>query len=219
MYLKEEVARYLNQFEWKRDHLLLRLEKEAKEEEIPIIHLESIQLISQLVRMKQAESILEIGTAIGYSTIWLAWSHEKARVISMEIDEEKVVRARENIAAAGIADRVTILHRNAELGLPEELNDAKFDFIFIDAAKAQYGKYLDLYLPKLKEGGVVVTDNILFHGTVYQTSSEPRKARLGEKVHQFNLELFSHPQLLSTLLPIGDGIAISIKGQNNHFKL
>jgi predicted O-methyltransferase YrrM len=204
MYLQEEVARYLKQFEWKRDNLLLRLEKEAKEEEIPIIQLESIQLISQLVRMKQAENILEIGTAIGYSTIWLAWSHEQARVISMEIDEAKVVRARENIAAAGLADRVTILHRNAELGLPDEFNDTNFDFIFIDAAKAQYGKYLDLYLPKLKEGGVVVTDNILFHGTVYQTSSEPRKARLGEKVHQFNLELFSHSQLLSTLLPIGE---------------
>jgi len=210
-YVNLEAAKYLAQYQWQRDQLLMRLEEEARAENIPIIDLASIQLISQLVRIKKAKHILEIGTAIGYSAIWLARSSAEARVVSLEIDESKVMRARANIEEAGLADRVEILHRDAELGLPEEFRKAAFDLIFIDAAKAKYERYLEIYLPLLADEGLLITDNILFHGLVYNRPAESRQAWIGEKIHQFNQRLFQHPELLTTFYPIGDGIAISIK--------
>ncbi len=211
MYITPDAAAYVKKFEWQRDQLLLRLEEEARRERIPIINLDSIQVLQQLARIKGAQTILEIGTAIGYSTIWLARANSSAQVVSLEIDERMVVRARGNINEAGLSDRVQVIHRDATLGLPESYAEGSFDFIFLDASKQKYEQYLELYLPYLRSEGVLVVDNVLFHGLVFSQPSEPRQAWIAERLDQFNQKLFHHPQLQTTILPIGDGISISIK--------
>lgn len=210
-YINDETSTYLTDFIWQRDDLLLRLEQEALVEKIPIIQIESIQLLSQLVQIKQAKSILEIGTAIGYSTIWLARAQPNAQVLSLEIDERMVKRARANISEASLADRVTVLHRDATTALPEPYTEKRFDFIFMDASKQKYEQYLERYLPLLEPNGVLAIDNVLFHGLVYRRPTERRQAWIAEQLNQFNHKLFHHPQLVTSMYPIGDGLSISIK--------
>lgn len=210
-YIVQDAAKYISEYVWPRDELLLRLEEEARQERIPIIHLESIQLLHQLVRIKKAISILEIGTAIGYSAIWLARAHSKANIISLEIDERMVVRAQANIQEAGLADRITVIHRDATLGLPKPYDEMKFDFIFLDAAKKNYDQFLSLYLPQLLPEGLLVVDNVLFHGLVFRHPEERRQAWIAQQLDDFNHKLFQHPELLTTIHPIGDGLSISIK--------
>lgn len=211
IYIKDEAAQYLQQFLWQRDELLLRLEEMAKQERIPIINVESIQLLAQLVHIKQAQSILEIGTAIAYSTIWLARANPTAEVLTLEIDERMVQRAEQHLHEAGLSNRVKVLHRDATLGLSEEYTTRQFDMIFIDASKQKYEDYLELYLPYLAEGGLLIIDNVLFHGLVFSQPTERRQAWIADKLSEFNRKLFQHPELQTTILPIGDGIAISIK--------
>lgn len=211
IYIDPAAAKYLAGFKWQRDELLLRLEDEAQKERIPIINLEGIQLLSQLARLKQAQSILEVGTAIAYSTIWLARASSSAKVITLEIDERMVHRANENIAEAKLADRIEVIHRDATLGLPEQYAEQQFDMIFLDASKQKYELYLELYLPHLKSEGLLVVDNVLFHGLVFNPPQERRQAWIAEKLDQFNQILFNHPQLETSILPIGDGISLSIK--------
>ncbi len=211
MYINNDTSRYLADFMWERDDILLRLEQEAQMERIPIIQVESIQLLAQLVQIKQAASILEIGTAIGYSTIWLARANPASRVISLEIDVRMVDRARANLAESNLADRVTVLHCDATNGLPDAYAQERFDFIFLDASKQKYNHYLELYLPLLQPGGVLVIDNVLFHGLVYSKPQERRQAWIADQLNQFNHKLFHHPDLITSIYPIGDGVSVSIK--------
>lgn len=210
-YIVQDAANYISEYVWPRDELLLRLEEEARQERIPIIHLESIQLLHQLVRIKQAKTILEVGTAIGYSTIWLARASEQAQVVSLEIDERMVARAQANIQEAGLANRVTVLHRDATLGLPKPYDEMQFDFIFFDAAKKNYDQFLSLYVPQLMTEGLLVVDNVLFHGLVFRHPEERRQAWIAQQLDGFNHKIFYHPELLTTIHPIGDGLSISIK--------
>ncbi|MCG6197463.1 class I SAM-dependent methyltransferase, partial [Anoxybacillus sp. LAT_38] len=112
--------------------------------------------------------------AIGYSTIWMAEAAPEARIVTMDIDEQRLERARANIAEAGLSARIEILARDATLGLPDTY---RFDCLFIDAAKGQYRTFLDLYLPLLREGGLVLSDNVLFRGLVAAPEEAGKRQR------------------------------------------
>ncbi|NRR01845.1 O-methyltransferase [Brevibacillus sp. RS1.1] len=192
-----------------RSLLLKRLEQEAAEENIPIVQLPSAQVMRMLLLLHRPKAILEVGTAIGYSTIWLAEAAPEARIVTMDIDEDRLVRARENIKEAGCADRVEILSRDATLGLPESY---QFDCLFIDAAKGQYRTFLDLYLPLLREGGLVISDNVLFRGLVATPEEAGKRQRpMVDKLLSYNSHLMERPDLETTFIPVGDGLAISMK--------
>ncbi|MBE3555430.1 MAG: class I SAM-dependent methyltransferase, partial [Thermicanus sp.] len=121
-------------------------------------------------------------------------------------------RAQKNLEEAGVAHRVTLLRHNASKGLPHSYREKRFDFLFIDAGKDEYETYVNRYLPHLEDGGVIVTDNIFFHGLAFPHHKEdPRNAWIGEKIDRYNHFIFQHPALLTHFLPIGDGMAISIK--------
>lgn len=194
-----------------RSPLLARLEKEAAEENIPIVQLASAQVMRMLLLLHRPRAILEVGTAIGYSTIWLAEAAPQARIVTMDIDEERLARARANVAEAGCADRVEILSRDATLGLPDSY---QFDCLFIDAAKGQYRAFLDLYLPLLREGGLVISDNVLFRGLVATPDEASKRQRpMVDKLNAFNAHLAERPDLETTFIPVGDGLAVSLKKQ------
>ncbi|CAI8971981.1 tRNA 5-hydroxyuridine methyltransferase [Brevibacillus sp. IT-7CA2] len=200
---------YVSSLVPERSPLLKRLEQEAAEENIPIVQLPSAQVMRMLLLLHRPKAILEVGTAIGYSTIWLAEAAPEARIVTMDIDEDRLVRARENIKEAGCADRVEILSRDATLGLPESY---QFDCLFIDAAKGQYRVFLDLYLPLLREGGLVISDNVLFRGLVATPEEAGKRQRpMVDKLLSYNSHLMERPDLETTFIPVGDGLAICMK--------
>lgn len=191
-----------------RSALLTRMEEEAHAEHIPIIQLPAAQMMRFLVMQQQPKAILEIGTAIGYSTIWLAEAAPAAKIVTLEIDQERIGRARQNFAEAGVTERIELLEQDATTGLPAHY---RFDCLFIDAAKGQYRTFLDLYLPHLNPGGLVISDNVLFRGQVAdKESATPRQRPMVEKIDGFNRYLAAHPQLDTTFIPIGDGLAVSV---------
>ncbi len=209
MITNERVNEYIEQLIPPRDELLQVLEQEASEERIPIIQLPSIQFIRTLLLAFQPKRILEIGTAIGYSTIWLAQAAPLARITTMEIDKERITRALSNFDKAGIRERIEIIEGDAADGLPEHY---RFDCLFLDAAKGQYKHYLDLYLPMLEPGGIVLCDNVLFKGLVSEeTVDNKRLAPMVKKINDFNAYIMGHEALDTSLIPIGDGLMFSVK--------
>ncbi len=203
------IETYLAGLVPERSALLARLEREAAEEGIPIIQLPSAQLLRLLLLSHRPASILEIGTAIGYSTIWLAKAAPHARIVTIELDPERAARAVANLTEAGVIDRVELITGDATAGLPATY---QFDCLFIDAAKGQYRTFLDLYVPLLRDGGLVISDNVLFRGLVAAPQEANKRQRpLVEKIDQYNQYLLAHPRLETAFVPIGDGIAVSVK--------
>jgi len=203
------IDEYVSSLVPERSPLLARLEQEAEAENIPIVQLPSAQVMRMLLLLHRPKSILEVGTAIGYSTIWLAEAAPEARIVTMDIDEERLARARVNVAEAGCAERIEILSRDATLGLPDSY---QFDCLFIDAAKGQYRAFLDLYLPLLRDGGLVISDNVLFRGLVATPDEATKRQRpMIEKLLAFNTHLAEHSKLETTFIPVGDGLAVSMK--------
>lgn len=209
MITNDRVNEYIEELIPSRDELLSRLEKEAKEERIPIIQLPSIQFIRTALLAYQPKRILEVGTAIGYSTIWLARAAPLARITTLEIDRDRISRAVVNFEQAEIRERVEIIEGDAGDGLPEHY---RFDCLFLDAAKGQYKHYLDLYLPTLEPGGIVICDNVLFKALVVEETVENKRlAPMVKKLRDFNAYIMSHPELDTSLIPIGDGLTFSVK--------
>ncbi|WCK53586.1 O-methyltransferase [Aneurinibacillus sp. Ricciae_BoGa-3] len=203
-----KINEYLETLIPERTKLLSRMEDEAARERIPIIQLPSMQLIHFLLQMHRPKKILEVGMAIGYSTIRFAQSAPDAHITSIEISEEMVERAARNFAEAGLADRITVLHQDAREGLE---GNQTFDCIFIDAAKGQYQVFFEQYYPLLREGGLLICDNVLYQGMVAEEELPRKKRAMITKLQVFNRFLASHPSLDTTFVPVGDGLALCLK--------
>ncbi|MFP4016968.1 MAG: O-methyltransferase, partial [Halanaerobiales bacterium] len=159
-----------------RDDILLRLEDEASKSYIPIVKPEVGQFLSVMVRSCKPMRILEIGTAIGYSTIWMARAAGPGtEIVTIEIKEEMYRQAAENFRVLGLDKQI-----NQKLGDALEILPylrREFDFVFIDAAKSQYLNYLEMILELIPEGGVIIADNILYRGFVEKNGPIKRKRR------------------------------------------
>jgi len=174
----------------------------------PIISQDGINLLIQLIKVSKTKKVLEIGSAIGYSAIMMALN-TFCFVTTIEKDEENFQRAKDNIKMANMESRIEIILGDA---LEVDLKD-NYDLIFIDAAKAQYLKFLEKFKNNLNPQGIVVCDNLLFHGLVEnnQTIESKRIKSLVKKISEFNLNLLNHPEFDTYIYEIGDGLSISIK--------
>ncbi len=199
-----DVEQYLYELLPPRDPLLVRLEQEARERAIPIVGPLVGRLLALLVRLTRAKRVLEIGTAIGYSTIWLARACP-GRVVTIEYNKAIAQEARRNISEAGLGRRVRVLVGDG-MDLVPTLR-TKFDFLFLDAEKHQYRALLDLALPKLKRGALIVTDNVLWSGRVAQ----PNPDETTQAIREFNEYVHKHPALETVIVPVRDGLALSRK--------
>lgn len=204
----QHVERYLYDVLPRRDKILSELEKKAERDSIPIVGPLVGRLLYLLVKASRSRKILEIGTAIGYSTIWLARgaSENQGHVETIEIDPRRCREAKMNIERASLVRYVKILPGDAREVL-HSLN-GEYDFVFLDAGdKTEYPRFLDLCLKLLRRGGIMVTDNCLWKGLVAteDTSAEVRILR------EYNLAIMKNPLLETVILPVRDGISIAYK--------
>ena len=208
---EKRVADFLHSLEPEEDGLLSELRLYAEEHNVPIVRRETESFLRTLSALRKPERVLEIGTAIGYSTIVLAES--KAQIITIENYEKRIPVARENLRRAGLSDRVTLIPRDAGDVLKElSENGETFDLIFLDAAKGQYLLWLPLILRLLGDGSVLVTDNVLQENTVMESryTVSRRDRTTHQRMREFLYEIKHSPCLLTSVLPVGDGVAFSV---------
>lgn len=178
----------------------------------PIITPEVANLLAFLLQMAKPQKVLEIGTAIGYSAVFMAGHLPPGgKIVTLERYEKMVRLAKQNIEKARLNHVITILEGEAcDSLLALEKGGEAFDFIFLDGAKAQYLNFLPHLLALLKPGGMLVSDNVLYQGMI--ASNElvvRRKITIVKRLRKYLQAISNHPQLATTVLPIGDGVAVS----------
>ena len=208
--LKTEQAEYLDLLLPDSDDLLAEMEAYAAEHRVPIADREVARFIEITARGMNAKLALECGMAIGYSVIHLLRGMgDDGRVVTIDPSDDMIKRAGEYLTRAGLVDR-THSQKGYALEVIPRLNDT-FDLLFIDAVKEEYRGYLDLALPKLRQGGVVICDNLLWGGQVAgDIRSDDQKAST-EALREFNKYFVNHPQLRAEVLAVGDGLGYAVK--------
>ena len=191
---------------------ILDLEKYAKENNIPIMQKDGIEFLTQYIKKNKIKNILEIGSAIGYSAIKMALVDDSIKVTTIERDPLRYDIAVSNINKFNLNERINIILDDA---LNIELND-KYDLIFIDAAKSQYIKFFLKFDKNLNKGGVIVTDNLSFHGLVEDDSKTNNRntKQLVKKIRKYIEFLKENKDYDTTFYKLGDGVAVSIKSKN-----
>ena len=191
--------------------LLEEMEKYAEDNSVPIIHKEVSELLKVILKIHKPKRILEIGCAIGYSSIFFAdVLNNDVEIITTERNPIMLEKAYENIKKAGLSDKIKILVGDAEETLKDI--DGDFDMVFIDAAKGQYKLFFDIVFDKVKNGGIVISDNILYKGMIASDDFVVKRKKTIVKRMRDYLDYICHQEFLDTsIIPIGDGVAISYK--------
>jgi predicted O-methyltransferase YrrM len=208
----DAIEEYLAGLNRSVDSVLKDVAKAGQEANLPLIDAEVGALLRTLTMAVGATRILEIGTAIGYSGIWLAGAlRPGGSLFTMELSSDRAREARENFVRAGLADRVHVIVGDAKLMLAKVAGP--FDVIFQDGDKHLYSLLLDRLVALLRPGGLLITDNVLWDGEVVPgfVSKPQRDASDTRAIAEYNERLAAHPQLLSAIVPLRDGVAISVK--------
>ena len=190
--------------------LIVELEQVGRRDGIPIVSTSTGRLLSTLVHAMQANRILEIGTAYGYSTLWMALALPPAgHIWTIDPDGERTQVAASYLERAGKLDAVEIINQPALEVLPT-FYQRNLDIVFIDAIKTEYEDYLELCVPMLKRSGLIVVDNLLWGGHAAEEPSAGDSADL-KALRAFSKTFINHPQLDATIVPIGDGLGIGAR--------
>lgn len=206
MITTEAVSAYIDRLRPAPDRVLAEMETHARRDSIPVVNPATGRLLEVLALAKGARRAVEVGTAIGVSTLYIARGlRPDGEIVSFEIDPERHAAARDYLERAGVADRTDLRLTDAREGLRDLTGP--FDFAFLDGVKAQYGDYFDELLPLLEEGAVLAVDNALRGGRVATDAG-------GEAVsvsRAFNERLLTHAELTGTLTPVGDGVLVAVR--------
>lgn len=211
MIVTDAVREYLAGSRSHPDAVLAEMEEHGRRDGIPVVVPETGQLLHVLALACKARRVIEVGTAIGVSTLYLARAlPSDGTVVSFEIDEQRHRAARDYLKRAGVLDRVDLRLQDAREGLAD-LSEP-FDLAFVDGVKAQYGDYFDALLPLLGEGALLVVDNVLMSGTVAEGRSDGHWSE--EQIataRAFNDRVLAAEQLTGTILPVGDGVLVAVR--------
>ena len=218
MIVEERIVSYINSLEKENSPVLEEIEKEARKDGVPIIRKEMESFLRVMLSIKKPMRILELGTAVGYSAILMSeYIDEKGQIITIENYDKRIPIAKENIKKAGRENVIKLLEGDAMEIMPTLVSN-RFDFVFMDAAKAQYIHFLPEVLRLMKKDGVLITDNVLQEGDLIQSKYVVRRRdrTIHKRMRDYLYTIKNHPQLETTILPVGDGVAISIKmGESN----
>ncbi|WP_243290646.1 O-methyltransferase [Bacillus sp. FJAT-47783] len=194
------------------DQQIRDMELYASEHQVPIMEKTAISVMLSILKLHQPHHILEIGTAIGYSAIRMVKSLPDAKVVTVERDQERYEEAIRNIQNAKLENKITTLYGDAFDLIEDIKKHGPYDVLFIDAAKGQYQRFFESFEPLLSVKAVIITDNVLFKGLVVEENIESKRIRsLVRKIKQYNEWLMNHPHYETTIIPVGDGVAVSIK--------
>lgn len=212
MIVDERMASFINSFASPNSEFLDNLEKYSLETNVPIVRKEMQSLIKFLLAMKKPHSILEVGTAIGFSAILMAENTDKdTHITTIEKYEKRIPLAKENFKTAGVEDRITFLEGDATDILASL--EGQYDLIFMDAAKGQYINFMPDVLRLLSPGGILLSDNVMQDGDILESRFvvERRNRTIYARMRDYLYELTHNPQLETVILPVGDGVTISVK--------
>ncbi|WP_026569864.1 MULTISPECIES: O-methyltransferase [Sediminibacillus] len=188
------------------------LETYAHEHRIPIMEPLGIQLLMQLIRIHKPDKILEIGTAIGYSALRMLEAHPAAHITTIERDDQRYQEAINNIEARNQQNQIQAFFGDALEEVERVEKNGPYDLLFIDAAKGQYQRFFEIYSKQLNEDAIIVSDNVLFRGLVAAESDQKdRLNKIAGKIRTYNEWLVNHPDYYTTIIPVGDGIAVSVR--------
>ena len=208
--IHREQADYLDKLLPTGDALIREMQEYAAEHRVPIADREVATFLEITARAINARTVLEIGMAIGYSVIHLARGmSDGGVVVTIEPSDEMINASEGYLARAGLLDRVRI-ERGKALDVMPQLNET-FDLVFIDAVKQEYVQYLEVALPRLRDNGVIIVDNLLWGGQVAGELSAPDQKESTEALREFNKQFVNHPQLRAEVLSVGDGLGYAVK--------
>ena len=194
------------------DPLLERIEQEALASYVPIIRKETQSLLKTLLQMIRPMRVLEVGTAVGFSALLMSeYLPEGAHITTIEKYEKRIPIARQNFRRAGKEEQITLIEGDA-MEVLKSL-DGPFDFVFMDAAKGQYPHYLPEVLRLLTSGGVLMSDNVLQDGSLIESrfAVERRDRTIHSRMREYLYELKHREDLMTSILPLGDGVALTVK--------
>ena len=214
MVVDERLVTYINSLDRGNTAILDTIEREALDSYVPIIRKEMQSFLKLLLAMQKPKRILEVGTAVGFSAILMAeYNPYPCEIVTIENYEKRIPIARENFVRAGKENQITLIEGDATEVL--KTLDEPFDMIFMDAAKGQYINFMPDILRLLKKDGVLVSDNVLQDGDIIESHFvvTRRNRTIHKRMREYLYELTHHEDLVTAVLPIGDGITVSSKVQ------
>lgn len=212
MIVNERVVAYINSLDCGNSDICNIIEKEAIADEVPIIRKEMGNLLKVLLQLVQPERILEVGTAVGYSSILMSENMpQNCKITTIENYDKRISVAKNNFKRAGKEDVITLIEGDA-LEVLKTL-DGPYDFIFMDAAKGQYINYLPDIKRVLRKGGLLISDNILQEGEIVESryAVTRRNRTIHARIREYVYELTHSEDFVTSIVPIGDGITLSVK--------
>lgn len=212
MIVDERIVTFINSMETENSEILEAIEREALDTCVPIIRKEMQSFLKVLITIQKPMRILEVGTAVGFSALLMSeYAPEGCEIITIEKYEKRIPIARENFRRAGKEQQITLLEGDAS----EVLKDLyqSFDFIFMDAAKGQYIHFMPEVLRLLADGGTLVSDNVMQDGDIIESrfAVERRNRTIHARMREYLYELKHNEELVTSILPLGDGVAVSTK--------
>lgn len=215
MILDERLLTYLNSLDSGNGELLDQIEKEALADDVPIVRRDMQTFLKFMLSVKKPKRILEVGCAIGFSALLMAaWNPADCTIITIENWAPRIPVARNNFRRAGRENQITLLEGDAGEILPELFAEGKtFDWIFMDAAKGQYPVLLPTAVDLLETDGIMISDNVLFDGEIIESrfAVTRRNRTIHKRMRDYLYTLTHHDKLTTTVLPVGDGAAVSVK--------
>lgn len=195
-----------------KEEILKRIKEEALENHVPIVEDEPLKVIETILKLKRPNRILEVGTAVGYSAInfskYLCGENSKLKTI--ELKESMYNKALENITAMGLNDKIEAINADATEYMKNIPDEEQYDVVFIDAAKGQYLVFLEEAIRLTKVGGVIIADNMLYRGRTLSDYNDHKHRTATNRLREYLVVMEEDERLDSTLIKIGDGLAISI---------
>lgn len=195
-----------------KEEILNKIKEEALENHVPIVEDEPLKVIETILKLKRPNRILEVGTAVGYSAINFAkyLCGENSKLKTIELKESMYNKALENITAMGLNDKIEAINADATEYMRNIPDDEQYDVVFIDAAKGQYLVFLEEAIRLTKVGGVIIADNMLYRGRTLSNYNDHKHRTATNRLREYLVVMEEDERLDSTLIKIGDGLAISI---------